>query len=303
MEVKKPTTFDEQLNKLEKRGCFIGDKTYAKQVLERINYYRLTAYFLPYTNNKGNYKANTTFNKVHRTYLFDNKLRSMLFSVIEEIELYLRTQFAYYHAHKYGALGYMNSENYNNFHNHNAFLQQIQKLISKNKNQPFVNHHIENYNSQFPIWVIIELFTTNDLSIFYSDMPVADQKVLALNTFGTTYKNLSSWLHCLTLLRNYCAHYSRLYYTLFSAQPLTPLKFSYKLWKQVFDYILVLKFLYPTPERWIPSVITPLKALLDEYNDCIELKHIGFPDNWENILREETPKIKNPKNSNSNDPK
>lgn len=284
MEVKKPTTFEQQIEKLKGRGCIIGDETYAKQVLQQINYYRLTAYFLPFTNNKGKYYANTTFNMVHRTYLFDSQLRCLLYSVVEKIELYLRSQIAYYHSHKYGALGYMNKDNFNSKHNHQKFLLQINDQIQKNKNQPFVSHHIDNYDGNFPIWALIELFTTNDLSIFYADMYTADQKYIAKNSFNTNYKGLGSWLHCLTILRNYCAHYSRLYFTVFSAQPHTPLNFSYQLWKQVFDYILVLKFLYPSPERWIPSVLAPLEAIINEYNDCIQLKHIGFPENWKELL-------------------
>lgn len=295
MELKEPKTFDEQLEILKNRGCIIGDESYAKRVLKRINYYRLTAFFLPYTKNNGNYKSDTTFNKVHRTYLFDCKLRALLFSVIEEIELTLRTQLSYYHAHKYGPLGYMNINNYNKKHDHEDFTCRLNRAINKNQNQPFVNHHIEKYEGNFPIWVIIELFTTNDLSIFYADMIASDQKAIASDIFGTTYKILPTWLHCLTILRNYCAHYSRLYYTLFPIQPQTPHGFSYTLWKQVFDYILVLKFLYPSPENWVSTLVTPLRALIEEYSDCVELKHIGFPANWEKILIESIPKIKQPK--------
>ena len=65
-----------------------------------------------------------------------------------------------------------------------------------------------------------ELFTTNDLSRFYNDLPPADQKSIARDSFNTIPRKLITWLHCLTILRNYCAHYSRLYYTLFTATPL-----------------------------------------------------------------------------------
>ena len=292
MELKKPKTFGEQIEILKERGCIMGDENYVSQVLERINYYRLTAFFLPYITSKGNYKKGTTFNKVYRNYLFDAELRFLLFPLIEEIELTLRTQLAYYHAHKYGALGYMDCNNYNNQHNHGEFVEKINKLIERNKNQPFVNHHIENYERQFPIWVIIELFTTNDLSIFFSDMDISDQKSVAINQFGANYKNLSTWLHCLTIFRNYCAHYSRLYYTLFSATPKTPKGFSYTLWKQTFDYILVLKFLSPRPELWGHNLVEPLKKLIYSYSDSIELSHIGFPNNWETILNEPVPRVK-----------
>ncbi len=292
MEVKEPSSFDEQLKKLADRGCIIGDENYAKQVLEHINYYRLTAYFLPFKTSKDTYIEGTTFNKVHRIYEFDRKLRTLLFSIIEEIELMLRVQLSYYHAHKYGALGYLEKSNFLSRHNHKAFLKHIKKAIKNNETQQFVKHHINKYNGQFPIWVIIELFTTGELSLFYSDMFVSDKKRIANNLFGTTYRNASVWLRCLTDLRNYCAHYSRLYYNLFPATPPTPKGFSYTLHKRIFDYILVLKFLYFDPVKWLNIFIPQLSALIEEYSDCINLGHIGFPKNWIEILKEKVPKIK-----------
>jgi abortive infection bacteriophage resistance protein len=46
--VKKPTTFEEQVNILRERNLQIGDTQYAIEVLSRINYYRLSAYMLSY---------------------------------------------------------------------------------------------------------------------------------------------------------------------------------------------------------------------------------------------------------------
>ncbi len=248
VEVKLPATYDEQVEKLKEHGCIVGDETHAKLVLQRINYYRFSAYFLSFQKNNEKLRKGTTFNNVYRTYLFDSKLRALLFPVIEEIEIYLRVQFSYYHAHQYGTLGYMEAYNYNKKHNHDKFKDKIKKRIEDNKSLLFVEHHINNYNGKFPIWVIIELFTTNDLSLFYNDLAVADQKNIARESFNTIPKKLITWLHCLTILRNYCAHYSRLYYMLFSAIPLAPKDFSYHDMQtpQIFDYILVLKFLYPT---------------------------------------------------------
>lgn len=293
IEVKQPATYEEQVEKLKEHGCIIADETHAKLVLQKINYYRFSAYFLSFQKNNGRIRKGTTFNNVYRTYLFDSKLRALLFPVIEEIEIYLRVQLAYYHAHKYGTLGYMDEGNYNNWHNHDKFLEKTKKRIEDNKSLLFVEHHINNYDGKFPVWVMIELFTTNDLSRFYNDMSAADKKNIAINSFNTVPKKLITWLHCLTILRNYCAHYSRLYYTLFTAQPLAPKDFSYQdMGIQIFDYILVLKFLYPYPERWISSVAVPLRALIEEFKDSIKMQDIGFPEDWEDILEEQVVKDK-----------
>lgn len=297
MDVKKPIKFEEQLEKLIQHGCVVSDKEYALNILKQVNYYRLTAYFLPFKAKDGRFVEDTIFENVFRIYEFDRKLRRLLLTVIEEIELMMRAQFSYYHAQKYGALGYLDRKNFNeNLHNHEKFINHIEKSVERNKNQPFVKHHIDKYDGQFPLWVIIELFSLGELSLFYSDMAVADKKVIAKDLFNSTYSNVSTWLRCLTDLRNYCAHYSRLYFSLFPAIPPTPKGFSYKLGKRIFDYILVLKFLYNNPSKWKNSFVIELETLLDEYSDCIKLSHIGFPKEWKGIITKPNPTMPNVKN-------
>ncbi|MCM1543797.1 MAG: Abi family protein [Ruminococcus sp.] len=293
MEVKNPISFDEQINKLKSRGCIIPDDNFAKMQLKRINYYRLTAYFLPFKNEDGTYKDNTSFETVFRIYEFDRKLRKLLFSIIEQIELMLRTEIAYFHSMKYGALGYENADNFNKKHNHERMLQKISDNIRQGNSQPFVKHHIDKYNSKFPLWVIIELFSTGEISFFYADMIAADKKKFAKSYFNTTHYNLTSWLHCLTVLRNYCAHYSRLYYTQFSIVPATPEDINHKLGNRIFDYILVLKFLYPDAIEWKNVYLNELYALIEEYNNVIDMRCIGFPDNWKELLEATNPTIGN----------
>ena len=46
MQVKNPTTYEEQLLKLKERGGIIEDEGFAMKVLKNINYYRLSAYFI-----------------------------------------------------------------------------------------------------------------------------------------------------------------------------------------------------------------------------------------------------------------
>lgn len=48
MELKPATTYDEQLKLLQERHCEIVDPAFCKTVLQHINYYRFTAYFLPF---------------------------------------------------------------------------------------------------------------------------------------------------------------------------------------------------------------------------------------------------------------
>jgi len=73
--VKPSTTYGQQIEKLRSRGCIISDEIFATTVLSRVNYYRLTAYLLPFRRPDGSYVQGTDFNTVYRIYEFDRKLR------------------------------------------------------------------------------------------------------------------------------------------------------------------------------------------------------------------------------------
>ncbi len=285
MEVKKPISFKEQLVLIKNRGCVVENDDFAISVLNKVNYYKLTAYFLPFKNPDNTYKTNTTFNKVYMIFEFDLKLRNLCLLASEQIELMLRTQLSYYFSHKYGALGYLKKENFNSRCNFDEFLEHCKAMVKNNSRQLFVKHHVEKYEGNFPLWVLIELFSTGELSYFYSDMLTCDQKEIAINVFKQNYRDLKSWLMCLTYLRNYCAHYSRLYYTLFPAQPATPMNCVCHLNRKIFDYVFVLKLLYPKSSDWVTEFYTPLEALIEQYDEFIDLQHIGFSNNWRAYLK------------------
>lgn len=286
MEVKKPTNIEEQIDKIAKRGCNIGSREFARKVLSEINYYRLTAYFLPFKTENDTYIDGTSLETVYNIHEFDCELRRLCFSILEKIEIMLRVKISYYHAQKYGALGYLHKDNFNKYHNAERFAEHIKRTIKSNENQPFVKHHIEKYECKFPIWVIVELFTFGEISRFYSDMKAADQKEIAFQICNSTYQNAKSWLVCLTDFRNYCAHSSRLYYTVFTSKPATPNGMDYALQKRVFDYIMLLKFFYPDKDKWQDDFFKPIKNLLKKYENHINLRHMGFPENWEELLNQ-----------------
>lgn len=276
---KKATTYDEQLYLLRSRGAVIEDDAFCKQKLAELNYYRFTAYFLPFRQEDGTYLPGTSFYRVYRIYEFDRNLRGLLFSAIEEIEIYFRAKLAYFHAHKYGPDGYMDPRNFSSSLEANKFHENIAREIKNNSKAPFVKHHIEFYDGRFPIWAIIELFTFGMLSRFYSNMMTPDKKELAKHLYFTTYKNVTSWLRCTTDLRNVCAHYGRLYYYIFPAMPAgfdIPDAAKRRLW----GAILALKGLYPDVNKWNNGFMPSIQALFEKYHEDIDLYHIAFPSDW-----------------------
>ncbi len=264
---------------LKSRNIIIKDEKFCLFVLSNLNYYRLTAYMLPFKIGENEYET-VDFEKIYAIYECDRKLRSLLLGVLEEIELYLRTKLAYYHSHKYDALGYLIPDNYNKRHNPERFKNEFETLVNKNKDNLFVKHRLEKYKGEFPIWVAVELFSFGMLSRFYANLAIEDKEAIAKTIFKTGFKQLESWLICLSILRNRCAHYMRLYYYNFSKYPKWSKGQSIVRTNKIFDLIYMLKFCYPYNEKWKNSFLLNLKAIIDEYGEFIDLKHIGFPDDW-----------------------
>ena len=50
--------------------------------------------------------------------------------------------------------------------------------------------------------------------------------------------------------------------------------------QKIVSQILVLKLLYPNKKEWINKVLIELKAIVEEYENDISLRHIGFPEDW-----------------------
>ena len=283
--VKEPSSYNQQIELIKKRGCLVKDDATCIDALNRIGYYRLSAYFLPFKKNDNTYASGVEFSRILNIYEFDRELRSVILSALEEIEIFLRSQISYYHTKKYGSLGYMIPSNYNLKHDHEKFRKTYEREISSHSSVAFVEHHIKKYNGKFPLWVLMELFSFGMISKFYNDLATQDRKAIAKG-LDVNYKQLSSWLRCCTDLRNICAHYGRLYYRVFPAIPSGINGNDYSK-RHLWSNILVLKKLYPSKDKWISELIPKFEEVIIKYKDDINLNCIAFPDNWKAILTEE----------------
>jgi abortive infection bacteriophage resistance protein len=287
VEVKKPTTYQKQLEILRSRGCKVDDEQKAIQFLRRTSYYRYSGYLVAYRQADGNYLDGLTFDRVASICVFDQELRALIMKVVSEIEISIKSAVAYHHGHTYGSLGYTNSDNFNAKHDHDRFIEKFESAVQNNANSLIVRHHKRRYEGQFPIWVATELFTMSMISIFYADLKTDDKKAIAAD-YSTDYVHLESWLHSASVLRNICAHHSRLYNIKFHQNPKLPRRYAkiegmgvYSLYKQ----ICVLKLLHANQQdEWSNAFILPLAALLEMYSEYTTLDSMGFPNNWEDIL-------------------
>ena len=58
MDLKKPYSIDDQIQKLQEHGVIVEDAAFARNVLQRISYYRLTGYTLQYRINANSSNLN-----------------------------------------------------------------------------------------------------------------------------------------------------------------------------------------------------------------------------------------------------
>ncbi|EHJ51970.1 Abi-like protein [Streptococcus macacae NCTC 11558] len=290
MEIKEFKTFEEQVAKLVEHGCEnITSEEYAINILKRINYYRLTAYFLPFRDEKTQKYNNNkiSLEKVYSLYQFDSELRLLLMEYLEDIELYFRTQIAYHHANQYGALAYKNSQNFNKFHKHEEFMENLEKELSYRRKDPVYKHHQLKYDGEFPLWVLVEFFSFGMTSKFYADSLNDIQSIIAQDLKLKTTQ-VRTYLEVAVVLRNYCAHYGRLYYRSFTKIPRQLPSFmteNIKIKNRLMAQLYAIKQLYGDNEKWNKDFILRLRALFTKYQSSIRLYHLGFTNDWEVVLK------------------
>lgn len=282
--LKPPITYIEQVEKLKEYGFIIEDIDHTCKFLQNINYYRLSAYFLPFQVFEDKKVHDIPFSRVVSIYRFDACLRLLVLAIIEDIEQYAKTQIAYYVAHKYGSEAYLDKEMFADLHSHEKFLKILVRSKEDNRKHPVIIHHEKCYDGHMPIWAVVEFFSMGVLSRFYSNMKTSDKKRVAREFFNTGHKQLESWFRVLTDLRNKCAHFTRLYYWDFISVPKNDNKGHWKMDKSFFSQIFMLKLLHRNQNRWNEH-FNSLNSLLCEYKDDIDLKHIGFNDDWKSLLQ------------------
>lgn len=290
MEIKPATTYSQQIEKIKERGCNIQDEDFAEMVLSQLNYYRFTAYFLPFRKDDGTYIEGTDFERVYQIYEFDREMRLLLLGALEQIEIFMRSQLAYYHGHAYGPMGYMDRKNFNSKHQHDKFLKNFNREIENNRNSKIVKHHKFKYGGNFPVWAAVELFSFGMTSKFFSDMKRRDRINLANQTIFSDEEKVQSWLKCCTDLRNICAHYGRLYFRNFPSIPAAPQEGDPPMGMSLFDEIIAAKMLYPDSDTWNSVVLAGIESLIDKYENAIELNDIGFQEDWKNALTKDNRK-------------
>lgn len=293
MELKPALKYDEQITKLrDNHNLSISDNKFAKEVLKKVNYYRLSGYGigLKKVDNIEHYRDGVSIELLFNLYCFDSQFKNNLMRTIEQIEIEFRTQIAYHLSVKYGSDVLIHKDNFVYKTNkdgktiYSIILENLNKEIDRQGNKPFVKHHIKNYNGNFPIWASVELMSFGNLSSLFSILKDEDQKEIS-KYYNTESKYLKNWILCLVEVRNICAHYMRLYNM--------PLKETPRLYNEnkqykgkqnkIFPILLIIKRMLNANEQW-KSLLKDLENTFNKYKDCFNYQFMGFPKDWKDIF-------------------
>lgn len=292
MDLKQPISFDEQVNKLIEHGMHIKKPEKAKRILSEINYYRFSGYLLQYRKSAedSDFIDNTDFENAYRIYCFDERMRNILKKYLEIIEVFFRTQISYHFSMaKCTTPPHDQHYNENNFYYKKGFNEVIEDFKRQEeyyKDTLVMKHHRKKYGNKLPLWVMAEMISFSDLSKLYKSMYISEKQAVA-NEIKVGVQILENQLHCLSVLRNKCAHAARLY----NIEINPPVKFSKKFLQNnpdvknqsLYAYIIMLVMRLPN-ENLKLSCVNDIINLVNEYMDVLDISLMGFPEKWDKRL-------------------
>ena len=231
--VKPWLSVQDQIIRLQSRGMLIPDADTATEWLSTVGYYRLSGYWYPFreidttgqTRRISAFAAGTTFNDIVGLYEFDRQLKALITSGLERVEVALRSQIG----HRLGAIGPMSHDDPTHFRSrfdHSTWRATAQRRVDRARGRDeFVDHHDTVYGGQLPIWVLTDVLDFSDLSRLFAGLQSSEQRSIG-DWFGVSptptasqaqrrrwrdSHPLANWLEHLTVVRNICAHHSRLW--------------------------------------------------------------------------------------------
>lgn len=227
---------------LENRGMDVGstpdEKARAERKISQIGYYRLSGFSYPCREiardsdgkvirshgkpkRLNTFVAGTRFSDVLDLYLFDKKLRLLMLDALERIEIHLKTVIVH-ETGKQNVLAYsdpslLTPKYVNSFKDKRGRIrnkwdewsQRQASELERCKEDSLVSHR--KAKKEIPIWVAVEAWSFGTLSQYYEMLKAKHRAKIAKRLGVSNSHELSRWLQELNILRNRCAHHTRIW--------------------------------------------------------------------------------------------
>lgn len=286
---KQPIDIPKQVSILKARGLVIEDENIAFKYFSSISYFRLASYWKPFEIDSTSHQLvkGTSLNEILSLHSFDCKLRNIIFSALQDIEIALRARIIHSFSLTHGAFWFMDKTLFSDSDIFVKCLTSLQNEVSRSK-EDFIQDHYKKYDipSMPPVWKTLEVASFGTLSKLFCNMADASvKKKVAISFALPQYKYLESWIRCLTVLRNCCAHHARIWNRRFPWKPQLPQKLplnwidsDHILPMKLFAILSVILYLEQSIVSSFPVKERLANLLLNQSR--FRLKSMGFPENW-----------------------
>ncbi len=283
-------TIDEQIALLRERGLQIDDVCGAKEVLDAVSYFRLACYWRHMEIDRAThrFREGSKFGDVLHCYNLDKELRLLLFSAIQEIEVAVRSKIIKHFATRFGSFWFMDENCATNSDHFVSNLETVRREVGRSRDD-FITEHFQKYSSPDlpPVWKTLEVISLGTLSKLFTNFIDPTAKHNVAREFGLNHhKFLKSWLESTAVLRNCCAHHSRVWNRIFPIYPQIPRRMP-NAW--LTDFSFRSQTLYPQlccVAYWMNAISSDnnftgnLKDILRKY-PSVNSRSMGFTANWE----------------------
>ncbi len=303
MHFSKPAlSISDQITLLKSRGMLMRDQQIAENWLASVSYYRMSAYWLPYEKKplKGKTRSKefiegVSFDDVMELYIFDRQLRLMIMEAVERIEIALRARWTHFVVMRYGSHAHLDSTNFDLNYRKGIYWRVRDSVIKNSKvsDEVFIKHYNRKYSSPAcpPLWAATELFTFGEMSIWLSLTKDNQIKDLVARDLGfRTSRLLEGAIQNISLVRNKCAHHSRVWNRKFTKRvrivnelsesmmligPADKVQVDNRIYNTLVVLIHMLK--QQAPHTSYPSRLSQMVRLRSKS----EQSDMGFPIGWE----------------------
>ncbi len=291
---KKILSIPQQIQSYIDAGMEITSYAEVEKALKSVGFYRLRGYsFNLYDNAVKKYIPGTKFEDVFNLYQFDEKLSVLIFSAITKIEVVLRVRLAEALLIHGEPLILQDSSIFKDKKQYWQNMSAISSEISRS-NDVFIKHNFDNHDGEVPVWAAVEVLSFGTLSKIIKNLKTgtgSTYSILATNYQYQSEKGIqvtpskkmfSSWVQSVSVLRNMCAHHSRIYNrTIHTAPEIlnTDKVMPASAHNGLYQILLAMKYLRSSNEDWT-IFVDEFDKLIQKNNSIISLTAMNLPIDW-----------------------
>lgn len=286
-------SIDEQIEILKTRGLIIEDENVARDFLLNNNYYKVSGYTLTLREHNI-FHENVSMDNVVQIYNFDLQFRAIILKYIGIIETKFKSIYTHEFCKLYGVTAYLEASNFISETKHSNIMNKaMQQKVRRLPHEEYLKYFEDEISKELPLWAFIDLLTISDISILYSCSKDKFKEIIA-NEFNYNVKTgsiiLSKHMYSMTIIRNLCAHGSRIFNRTFSQKPSLNKNEKQKLIRDdngeldnahFYGFILIMKRLLSHNDFY--KMIDELVELKGEY-PLVDMQYYGIRKDWIEII-------------------